>query len=410
MMRSSFTSLFSGCAAIMVLTAAAGDNHVPAPDLLQGDGRTSPFYTWEGAIPSKPGTLLRKETLPSTLGLSGAGEQYRILYASTDGVGGEKPVAVSGAIFLPRGNPPAGGWPIIAWGHGTLGVADVCAPSWQGRSYRDIKYLNRWLAEGFAVVASDYQGIGVPGPNPALHNRANSYAILDSVRAAFSVAPGLANKVVLVGQSQGGSAVVAAAGYAPRYAPDVGVKATIATGSIYTPEGFNARSAAPLDDIKVEPTIAYQFYSVLSAQQVDPSLRPDEIFSEKALPIFEQARVSCLFQNEADVVGEGLTQAAAYKPGHTARLAAWWDSFLSYPTLKLDHPIFIGAGKEDGLAQANRLLIRDLRKAGSTVWGKLYDRQGHSSTVNASLVDSVAFAKRAIAGEKIVGRYEDAAR
>jgi hypothetical protein len=29
--------------------------------------------------------------------------------------------------------------------HGTVGIADVCAPSWAGRSERDITYLNHWL-------------------------------------------------------------------------------------------------------------------------------------------------------------------------------------------------------------------------------------------------------------------------
>ncbi|MBA5745491.1 alpha/beta hydrolase, partial [Escherichia coli] len=68
--------------------------------------------------------------------------QLRILYASTDGVGGHTPIAVSGALFVPRGTPPAGGWPLVAWAHGTFGMADICAPSWFGRSYRDVRYLN----------------------------------------------------------------------------------------------------------------------------------------------------------------------------------------------------------------------------------------------------------------------------
>lgn len=402
-------ALISGSLGLLLIGTAAAQSRAPVPDPLLGDGRTSPFYTWAGVIPVKPGTLLRQEPLPATLGLAGAAAQYRILYASTDGVDGKTPVVVSGAVFVPKGQAPAGGWPVVAWGHGTIGVADVCAPSWQGRSYRDLKYLNRWLAEGFAVVASDYQGIGVPGGNPALNNRANSYSILDSVRAAFKTVPGLANKIVLVGQSQGGSAVVAAAGYAPRYAPDLGIRGTIATGTIYTPEGYAARAGAPLDATRVDPTIAYTFYSVHSARQRDPSLRADEIFTPRALPIAEQGRVSCLFQNEQDVVDEGLTQADAFKPGHSARLAKWWDEYVSYPTLKLDHPIFIGAGRDDGLAEGNRRLIRDLQRAGTVVWGKLYERQGHSGTVNTSLEDSVPFAKRAIAGEPIAGRYDDVA-
>ena len=32
-------------------------------------------------------------------------------------------------VFTPKGTPPAKGWPIVAWAHGTTGVADQCAPS-----------------------------------------------------------------------------------------------------------------------------------------------------------------------------------------------------------------------------------------------------------------------------------------
>jgi hypothetical protein len=42
---------------------------------------------------------------------------------------GATPVVVSGALFLPNGEPPAGGWALVAWALGTSGIADICAPS-----------------------------------------------------------------------------------------------------------------------------------------------------------------------------------------------------------------------------------------------------------------------------------------
>ncbi|WP_433668384.1 hypothetical protein ACQP06_31170 [Nocardia sp. CA-136227] len=33
-----------------------------------------------------------------------------------------EPVRASGALFVPAGTPPAGGWPIMAWDHGTTGM------------------------------------------------------------------------------------------------------------------------------------------------------------------------------------------------------------------------------------------------------------------------------------------------
>ena len=150
----------------LLASPAAHAARPPAPDPAQGDGGVSAFYTWQDDIPDKPGTMLRQEPLDSELGLVNAGQQLRILYSSTDGIGGKAPVAVSGAVFLPEGTPPAGGWPLVAWAHGTTGVADVCAPSWRARSSYENFYeavvLSTWLTAGYAVVATDYQGLGTP--------------------------------------------------------------------------------------------------------------------------------------------------------------------------------------------------------------------------------------------------------
>ncbi|WP_310633366.1 alpha/beta fold hydrolase [Paraburkholderia sp.] len=388
------------------LLAQAGVR-APAPDPLQGDGRVSAFYTWDGDIPATPGTLLRSEALPPTLGLENAARQQRILYSSTDGVSGNTPIAVSGALFIPQGTPPKGGWPIVAWAHGTFGMADICAPSWFGRSYRDVRYLNGWLKAGFAVVATDYQGLGTPGPNPQLNNRSNSYTLLDSVRAVLHDSPDLANEVVLVGQSQGGSAVIAASGYAPHYAPDLNVRATVATGIIYNAPRATLASLAPFktrfkrDPERVESTLAYEFYSVLSAQQIDPSLKPEEVLTDSARPLLEQSRISCLASLEDDSAFAGLTRANTVKPGAGKRLDTWWNSYLAYPTLAFKTPVFIGAGADDGLAPAELSLAKDACAAGTTVEAHLYAGLEHNGTVNASFNDSLPFVRRALAGAPI---------
>lgn len=176
------------------------------------------------------------------------------------------------------------------------------------------------------MVASDYQGIGVPGFNPQFNNRSNAYTMLDITRAALTHFKGqhksamLSNQVVLVGQSQGGSAVVAAGGYAPQYAPELAIKAIVGTGIVYTSANQAPRSPNPERDNVVDPTIAYNFYHVLAAQALDPSLNPAQIYSELALPLLEQARTSCLAELSADVAGVGLTRANTYKPGHEAIL------------------------------------------------------------------------------------------
>lgn len=399
--------------ALLLSSAVQAASKVPAADPSQGDGRVSAFYTWEKDIPSKPGQLLRSEPLESNIGLSGAAKQLRILYSSTDGLDSKTPIAVSGALFIPKGTAPAGGWPVIAWAHGTVGLADICAPSWAGRSYRDTAYLNRWLSEGFAVVATDYQGLGVPGPHPLINIPAISYGVLDSVRAVLGGVPGLANKVVIVGQSQGGAAAFGASAYAPTYAPDVDLKGAVGTGVIYR-RAANLpplpSASLPSDPHKVDDAIAYSLFGFQVARQTDPGLQPSDLFTEKAVSLVEQAQTSCLSSVSGDVLYGAFTRANTFLEKPSAR----YQQFLAgsdaraakysvYPTLTLKAPIFIGTGASDVTpAAVNQLaLIKDACDAGSVVEGHLYAGLGHSATVNASLRDSVPFVKKVIAGEKI---------
>ena len=40
-------------------------------------------------------------------------------------------VKATAMLFLPTQAPPDGGWPLVVWGHGTVGWAPECAPSVQ---------------------------------------------------------------------------------------------------------------------------------------------------------------------------------------------------------------------------------------------------------------------------------------
>jgi pimeloyl-ACP methyl ester carboxylesterase len=212
---------------------------------------------------------------------------------------------------------------------------------------------------------------------------------------------------VLVGQSQGGSAVVAAAGYASTYAPDLNIRGTVATGVIYNASKQTLATLAPFqsayhrDPNRVDGTLAYQFYSVLSAQQIDPQLKASEVLTDSALPLLEQSRISCLASLEDDSALAHLTSANTMKPGGNARLQAWWNEYLKYPTLKLKTPLFIGIGSDDGLAPLELSLAKDACAAGTTVEAHLYAGREHNGTVNSSLEDSIPFVKKVLAGETI---------
>ena len=112
---------------------------------------------------------------------SGA-DAFRIRYQSR-AVGGERN-QVTGVIIVPEGMAPRDGRNVIAWAHGTSGVAESCAPSQSKALFGSIAGLNEMLAAGYAVVATDYAGLGTPGPHPYLVGNGSAYSVLDSIRAA----------------------------------------------------------------------------------------------------------------------------------------------------------------------------------------------------------------------------------
>src|SRR5258708_11997500 len=133
---------------------------------------------------------------------------FRILYHSLSPNGED--VAVSGVVLVPDGTPPAAGWPLIVWAHDFMGSARQRAP-WLRKNLKQGPLLSMYVGVGYAVVASDYAGLGTSFPNAALDMRSNALDVIYSVRAARAALPQLGTKWVAAGYSQGGLAAVAVA-------------------------------------------------------------------------------------------------------------------------------------------------------------------------------------------------------
>ncbi len=366
---------------------------------FSGDQQDTAFYQYSEALPTQPGTLLRSAPLPASLGLDRAVRQERILYTSTDGGSGHGQQVTSGVVFYPHGEAPAGGWPIVAWAHGTVGISDNCAPSRNVRTERDASYLNAWLDQGFVVVATDYQGLGTAGPHLYLNTRAEAYAVLDSVRAALGGMKNLSNRVILVGQSQGGGAAFATAGFAPQYAPDINVLGTVATG---TPDLAHL-GPSPYKPNDVNPTLAYNMYVGHEIQTLDPSIAASDLYQAGALPVYQEAATTCVHELEKKVQDAGLSNANTLKPkGWKKGLPALGHS-LFYITYHLQQPLFMGTGSvdKDVSTQQQLELAKRACAAGTLVQQHVYEGLSHSPTVNASLADSIPFVKRLLAGEAV---------
>ncbi len=123
-------------------------------------------------------------------------------------------VETTAVVLIPQGPPPENGYPVVAWGHGTTGVADRCAPSVTENLAGYAAYLDLYLQNGYAVVAPDYEGLGTEGSHPYLHLASEGRSLIYAVNAAVEQYPALSNRYVAIGHSQGGHAALGAGEYA----------------------------------------------------------------------------------------------------------------------------------------------------------------------------------------------------
>lgn len=149
---------------------------------------------------------------------------HTMVYRSISGITGS-PTVVSGAVFVPPGDPPPGGWPVIGYAHGTVGVTPDCGPTVDSRLLGDITPVAIQLNLGYAVAYTDYAGLGESAgsndvaatPHAYLEPKSAAFNLIDAVRAARAVVPQLSSRWVALGSSQGGETAWAAAEYFAAY-------------------------------------------------------------------------------------------------------------------------------------------------------------------------------------------------
>jgi hypothetical protein len=393
-------------AAVLALIAALGPapqaGAAPKTGVLPvgpsvGDQDLSPFYRWTGKLPARPGVMLREEPFPAQPDIPDAGAALRILYSSMDVRWNSGILPVSGTLHLPKGKPPQGGWPLVAWAHGTLGVADSCAPSWAGHRPRDAAYIDEWLKRGFAVVSTDYQGLGGPGPHPNSIWQALGRSVLDGVRSSLAKHKGeIANVVIITGQSQGSGAALGATRLQPTYAPDLNLRASIATGvSPIFPDAQNRY---------VRPTVTgnppdYTVEAMVGGGLRDGSPAPEEMLTDKGRVLLAAIRTRCTTAEFRRIeAAEGVTAENAFKdPDQISGLQMHG---MDMTPVKMPAPVFLGTGLADTTVAPQRQYVAAaaLCSAGSHVVWKTYSGITHNGGVHAALKDELSFVDAALRG------------
>ena len=210
-------------------THAAAAAAPPAAGPVEFAADDPSFYTVPDPLPAGAhGDLLRFQLADEGINLT-----YRIMYLSESLSG--TPIAVTGLVVMSDDPAPFGGYDLLLHGHGSTGLADRCAPSTAiGANASDVDIdldytsFETVASFGFALVSTDYEGLGVPGNHPFLDGVSEARSMLDAGLAARQL-PLLyvGSQTAVAGFSQGGHAALWAAQLAPTWTPEQPILAAL---------------------------------------------------------------------------------------------------------------------------------------------------------------------------------------
>ncbi|MBV9451722.1 MAG: triacylglycerol lipase [Streptosporangiaceae bacterium] len=257
------------------------------------------FYVPPDPLPAgQPGDIIWYRSSASPVPDATA---WQILYLSTTALGGA--TAVSGTLIVPSA-PYSGTRPVVAYAAGTQGWGDQCAPSKEiaAGSFDEEFAVNNLLGKGWAVVITDYPGLGTPGDETYNVGIPEGYAVLDSLRAATRL-PGAGLSatapMAIEGYSQGGGASGWAAQLHARYAPELHLLGAAMGG---TPANLQAVAA----NINGSLFFAFLAGAAIGFNAAYPSLNVNQYLTPAGQAAFQQLDTMCQEQALATYAGKRI--------------------------------------------------------------------------------------------------------
>jgi pimeloyl-ACP methyl ester carboxylesterase len=359
------------------------------------------FYKPPKKLPKQHGRLIWARKASGLVPLADARYTKLVLYSSRTPQGTKD--AVSGSVSVPKGKAPKGGWPTITWAHGTTGVADVCAPSRNSvtsPSEASISYiypdLNEWLRAGYAVVQTDYQGLGTPGKHAYLIGEAEGRSVLDIVSAARELDPKISRRFLIAGHSQGGQSALFAAGEASSWVPRLRLRGTVA----FAPASHILDQASLLPSLTTPSGLtALATLIVDGASTQSSAINVNALLSDEVLAFYPLLQSQCLQQLGAS------NELGGIPPSHLERSGADLSALNPVlagmnPLVTTAAPILLAQGDKDTTVFPfyTDKLNDELVKAGDQVTYKKYPGVNHGGVVTAAESDALAFFRQLLPG------------
>jgi pimeloyl-ACP methyl ester carboxylesterase len=321
--------------------------------------------------------LVSSEAVHVPEGLPEGTVVHRITYRSTTPSG--EHTTVSGITLVPAEPDPDR--PVLAWAHGTTGIADDCAPSADPALAGYTEQLAAFLDAGYAVTATDYAGLGTPGDHPYLISESAGRSVVDSVRAIHDLHGDLGDRWVAIGHSQGGHAAIAAA--------EVADGAELAGVVAYAPAP-NMTSEVDRLGQAVPAEQALYTLMLVGLKTQHPELDFADYLGARALELLPVARSACVDELVTRYVEAGLP-GSEYEPRNAAaadRLRGWFaENEIARRAVSV--PVLVAQGADDQVVypEYTRALVEQARKQGTSVDYRVYPGAEHGGVLAAAARD-----------------------
>ena len=382
--------LAAACSSSSKTTNPPSDLPTSTTTLIAAPAGLPAFYSVPQPISPEPGAIIKAEavSLPDI-----HGTVYRVMYSSLTVQ--STSVAVTGLVFVPKTSPPADGYPVVTWGHGTNGMADSCAASLDAADA--VPLVNDLLDQGWEVTASDYQGEGTPGILPYIAGVSAARNTIDIVRAAHNLTAAHASRNYVVwGHSEGGQTAMYALSIGATYAPEYNLKGVVAGAP---PSQFSLIYAF----LKTSP---YRYYLLMAAgglnaaygdtvAPLDQLLKPAGM---ALIPDLDRGCTGYLSKVMGNLDVSKLVKADPFK------IPAWRKVLMyndpeNFATASAAPLLMIQGGNDEQIPVAStQLLAQHLCKIGQNLERWIYPGQSHAGVITPSAPDMIHWIADRFAG------------
>ena len=256
---------------------------------------------------------------------------------------------MSATVIVPDLPAPSGGRIVVAWAHPTTGSAQQCAPSLGKNPFLYVEGMDQLLADGYAVVSTDYAGMGVAGESSYLIGVTESNSVLDSVRAARLLPDiSLSDRVLLWGHSQGGQAALFAAQRARQYAPELTVEAVAVAAPAADLTQLISDDISDLSGVTIS-SYAFAAYGTVYADRY-PVAQLQAILTPAGVAATPQMAALCLLSQNKEI--HAIADPRGRVRHERPRTTEPWKTLLTENSAggeSIGVPIFVGQGLADTL-------------------------------------------------------------